>query len=89
MAYYSPNKNEIVINPLTLSYKHDKKKGIITNEATHAFKGFNPFPLSIWDKGPYYIPNPELGTVLKPFNRAASKGKWEGSPEELRAEMYN
>ena len=88
-AYYSPNKNEIVINPLTLLYNPDQYKGIIAHEATHAFKGFNPFPLSIWDKGPYYIPNPELGTVLKPFNRAASKGKWEGSPEELRAEMYN
>ena len=87
-AYYSPNKNEIVINHLTLLYNHDQYKGIIAHEATHAFKGFNPLPLSVWDKGPYYIPNPELGTVLKPFNRAASKGKWEGSPEELRAEMY-
>ena len=88
-AYYSDNKNEIVINPLTLLYNHDQYKGIIAHEATHAFKGFNPLQLSVWDKGPYYIPNPELGTVLKPFNRAASKGKWEGSPEELRAEMYN
>ena len=88
-AYYSPSKNEIVINPLTLLYNHDRYKGIIAHEATHAFKDFNPLRLSVWDKGPYYIPNPELGTVLKPFNRAASKGKWEGSPEELRAEMYN
>lgn len=88
-AYYSPSKNEIVINPLTLLYNHDQYKGIIAHEATHAFKDFNPLHLSVWDKGLYYIPNPELGTVLKPFNRAASKGKWEGSPEELRAEMYN
>lgn len=88
-AYYSPSKNEIVINPLTLLYNHDQYKGIIAHEATHAFKDFNPLPLSVWDKGPYYIPNPELGSILKPFQRAASKGMWEGSPEELRAEMYN
>lgn len=88
-AYYSPSKNEIVINPLSLLYNHDQYKGLIAHEATHAFDGFNPLKLSIWDKGPYYIPNPELGSVLKPFQRAASKGMWKGSPEELRAEMYN
>lgn len=87
-AYYSPSKNEIVINPLSLIYNHDQYKGLIAHEATHAFKGFNSYPLSIFDKGPYFVPNPELGTVLKPFQRAAAKGKWEGSPEELRAEMY-
>ena len=87
-AYYSPYENKIVINPISLFYDTNNYKGIIAHEATHAFKDFNPLRLSVWDKGPYYIPNPELGTVLKPFNRAASKGKWEGSPEELRAEMY-
>lgn len=88
-AYYSPNKNEIVINPLTLLYNHDQYKGIIAHEATHAFEGFNRYPLSIFGKDSYYIPNPELGNILNPFQRAASKGMWEGSPEELRAEMYN
>ena len=88
-AYYSPSKNKIVISPSSLFYYPKDYKGIIAHEATHAFEGFNRLPLSVWDKGPYWIPNPQLGTVLKPFNRAASKGKWEGSPEELRAEMYN
>lgn len=87
-AYYSPYENKIVINPISLFYNPNEYKGLIAHEATHAFNGFNPLQLSVWDKGPYYIPNPELGTVLKPFNSAASKGKWEGSPEELRAEMY-
>lgn len=88
-AYYSPSKNKIVINPRSLFYDPNDYKGLIAHEATHAFKDFNRLPLSVWDKGPYWIPNPQLETVLKPFNRAASKGKWEGSPEELRAEMYN
>ena len=87
-AYYSPYENKIVINPISLFYNPRDYKGLISHEAAHAFNGFNPLQLSVWDKGPYYIPNPELGTILKPFNRAASKGKWEGSPEELRAEMY-
>lgn len=88
-AYYNPYKNKIIINPRSLFYDPNDYKGLIAHEATHAFKDFNPLHLSVWDKGPYFIPNPQLGTVLKPFNRAASKGKWEGSPEELRAEMYN
>ena len=88
-AYYSPYENKIVINPISLFYNPNEYKGLIAHEATHALNGFNPLQLSVWDKGPYYIPNPELGSVLKPFQRAASKGMWEGSPEELRAEMYN
>ena len=88
-AYYSPSKNEIVINPLSLLYNHDQYKGLIAHEAAHAFDGFNPLKLSIFGKEHYYIPNPELGSVLKPFQHAASKGMWKGSPEELRAEMYN
>ena len=89
-AYYDNVNNKIVINPLSLLFNDNNSyKGLIAHEATHAFKDFNPLRLSIFDKGPYHIPNPELGSVLKPFNRAASKGKWEGSPEELRAEMYN
>ena len=88
-AYYDNVNNKIVINPLSLLFNDNNSyKGLIAHEATHAFKDFNPLRLSIFDKGPYHIPNPELGSVLKPFNRAASKGKWEGSPEELRAEMY-
>lgn len=88
-AYYDPVGNKIVINPLSLFYNNNKYKGLIAHEATHAFKGFNPLELSIYNRGPYFIPNPELGNILNPFQRAASKGMWKGSPEELRAEMYN
>ena len=83
-------RTDIIMNPLSLRYNPQTYKGVVVHEGRHSFH-YPGMPEVSIPTEEYFGPNPnfELYDLIKPFETAASKGKWHGSPEELLSEMAN